>query len=200
MLNTLIKLSKKNNKHIIIFISLIFIIIFILILIKNPINIPHTLSQPLLNNQNTYIHHSDQIIINLYNTTTKKLRFKLIAQQIQYFSKNKTIQFIQPNIIIFDTKNIAIWKITSNQAILNNKKNILSLQGYIYINNLSKKTYYLSILTNQLKINLTTNDIISNTIIIVHGSYFYSIGKKMHGNLHTQTIQLTDNTQTYYEI
>lgn len=196
MFNTL-KLSKKNKKYIFI---IILSIIFIFIFVKKPKNIFDMSSKALSNDPNIYTHQSNEVTMNIYNTKIKKFRFKLIAQHIQYFSNKKIAQFIQPKITIFNEKNVAIWQITSNQATLNNKQKILYLQGYIYINNLSQNTYFSSILSNQLKINLINNDILSNTTVILHGHYFYSIGTQMHGNLYTKKMQLINNTQTYYEI
>lgn len=202
MLNIL-NLSKKYKKYIFITIIVMLIITSIFIIKKTQktniiINELHHIS---LNSDNIYIHQGEDVNINIYNTNIEKnYRFKIITQNIKYLSDQNTIQLIHPNITIFDKKNIAIWKITSNHATVYHKQKILHLHGCIHINNLLKNTNLSSVITNQAIINLITNDIVSNTKVILHGNYFYSIGTQMHGNLYTKTIKLINNTYTCYEI
>lgn len=198
----ILKLTKKYIKNISITILLILTITIICIILKKQIiKKNNTLLYSLPNNYDIYTHQGNEVIIDIYRTTIKKnIKFKITAQHIRYLSGKKNIQFIQPKIIIFDIKNQEIWKITSNQAILNYEKKILNLHEYVHINNLSNNTHHLSMMTNHININLITNDILSNTIVIVHGYYFYSVGTKMRGNLYTQIIQLFKNTKTFYEI
>lgn len=195
----ILKLLKKEKKYISVITFLILIIISFFLFTKKIINTSNTPSHSLLNHYDEYINQSNEVIITTYNTA-EKIQFKLIAKEIKHFPNRKIIQFIQPKITIFNAKNIAIWKIVSNQAIINHKQKTLYLNGYIDISNLSKNKSFQSIITNQATINLITKNICSNTIVIVHGYYFYSIGKKMNGNLHTKKMQLLNNTQTYYEI
>ncbi|URJ28122.1 LPS export ABC transporter periplasmic protein LptC [Candidatus Blochmannia vicinus (nom. nud.)] len=161
-----------------------------LIMFNTPLN--------LLVNKKTYTHQGNDVVINIYHTTGQ-LKFKLTAYCIQHFSDQKIIWFIRPDVTAFNEKNAPIWKITANQARLNHEKT-LHLYGNVHMNSLIDNTYFQSIETNQAIINLITQDIIANKKVIIHGHYFYSVGMKMHANLHTQTIKLIDSTQTYYEI
>lgn len=194
-------IPKKNKKKIfciLLFISTEIILFFFTKNLKNKSNVSSYLSN---DHDTTYTHCSNMTTINIYNTTIeKKYRIQLTAQHIRYSPNQKIFQLIQPNIILFNKKNSIVWKITSNHAILNYKKKIIDLQGYIYIDYKSKNTNFLSILTNQITINLITNNINSNNKVILHGYHFYSVGSKMQGNLYTKTIQLLNNTYTHYEM
>lgn len=193
----ILQLSKKNILFIIL---LICIEIIFFIIIKHITKKPTILSNQLHTHE-THTHYSHTITINIYNTKIKQqYRFKLTAQYIQYTPNKKIAQLIQPYMIVFNTKNVAIWKITSNHAILNYKTKIVNLKGYVYIDYLSENVHFLSILTNQMTMNLLTNNINSNKKVILHGHHFYSIGSQMQGNLHTRTIQLINNAHTYYEV
>lgn len=196
----MLNILQSSKKNILFIILLICIETIFFIIVKHITKKPTILSNQLHTHE-TNIHCCHTITINIYNTTiNKQYRFKLTAQYIQYTPNKKIAQLIQPHMIVFNTKNVAIWKITSNHAILNYKKKIINLKGYVCIDYLSGNIHFLSMLTNQITINLFTNDITSQKKVILHGHHFYSIGSQMQGNLHTQTIQLINNTHTYYEI
>lgn len=190
----ILKFFKKNKKYTF---FIIFVIISTFIVMKILVKKNNQLSQALsFNQKHIYINKSDKINITIYNAQEK---FKFKANNTQHFLSQKIVTFTQPKITIFNIKNIPIWKIAANRAILNYVKKTLYLHGYVYINNLSKNKYFLSIITNQATINLITKEIFSNRIVILHGHHFYSVGKKMNGNLYTKKIKLFNNTQTYYE-
>ncbi|URJ29748.1 LPS export ABC transporter periplasmic protein LptC [Blochmannia endosymbiont of Camponotus sp.] len=191
------RLLKKNKKYIYILILLILIIIFLSIFVKKPLIMFNTSLNSLVNKE-IYTHQGNNVVINTYYTTGQ-LKFKLTAYCIQHFSNQKITWFKHPNVTAFNEKNTPIWKITANQARLDHGK-ILHLHGHVHMNNLIDSAYFQSIKTNQAIINLITQDIIADKKVIIHGRYFYSVGMKMHANLHTQTIKLIDSTQTYYEI
>ncbi|AAZ40693.1 possible exported protein [Candidatus Blochmanniella pennsylvanica str. BPEN] len=191
------KSLKKNKKYT--FISILFVLIIILLsfIIKKSLIMFNASLHPLTRND-ICTHQGTDVTINVYSKTGQ-LKFKLTAHRIQHFSNQRITLFTCPSIIAFDDKNIPTWKITANQAKLS-YKTTLHLYGYVYINNLIHNRYFQSIITNQAIINLITQDIISNKKVIIHGHYFYSIGMKIHANLHTQTAKLIDNVQTCYEI
>ncbi|WP_320411727.1 LPS export ABC transporter periplasmic protein LptC [Candidatus Blochmanniella camponoti] len=191
------KSLKKNKKYTFISILLILIIIFLSFIIKKSLIMFNTSLHPLTQND-ICTHQGNDVTINVYSKTGQ-LKFKLTAHCIQHFSNQRITWFICPSIIAFDDKNIPKWKIIANQAKLSCEET-LHLYGYVYINNLVHDGYFQSIITNQATINLITQDIMSNEKVIIHGHYFYSVGMKMHANLHTQTAKLFDNAQTCYEI
>ncbi|ADV33457.1 conserved hypothetical protein [Candidatus Blochmanniella vafra str. BVAF] len=149
-------------------------------------------------NYATNAHHSNEIILYSYNAIGN-LKFKLTATYIQCYPNTQIIEFTQPNITIFNKKNIIIWTIKCNKAQLNYKK-ILNLTGYVSINKIMQNTRDTqSIITNQISINLIKQNMLSNNKTIVHGSCFYSIGTKMSAKLNTKQIKLFDSTYTQYE-
>lgn len=191
------KSLKKNKKYTFISILLILIIIFLYFIMKKSLIMCNASLYSLTQND-ICTHQGNDVTINVYNKTGQ-LKFKLTAHCIQRFSNQRITWLIYPSITAFDDNNIPTWKIIANQAKLSYEKT-LHLYGYVYLNNLIHDAYFQSIITNQATINLITQDIISNEKVIIHGHYFYSVGMKMHANLHTQTAKLIDSAQTCYEI
>lgn len=192
------KKIKKTKK--IFFITFLYILILFLIFyfLQTTKKLRHTKKNYTFPNNQTHIHHSDDVVINIY-TSKNNFKYKFTATHIQHYPNDKITTFTQPNITIFNEKNIIIWTISCAQAKLNSNK-ILYLTGYVNINRITNNTYGQSIITKQLYIDLINQYIVSNSITIIHGRYFYSIGSKMHTNLQKQTIKLFTKIYTHYEI
>ncbi|VFP80292.1 LPS export ABC transporter periplasmic protein LptC [Candidatus Erwinia haradaeae] len=176
----------------------IFLILFFMILIgwslkknhnfKNIFYIHKSAPEP------TYITTHLQMLIYSQNGD---LSNKINANQAKYYSHNKIICFIQPIVKTYDEKNNPSWRIRADQAQLTHDK-ILYLYGNILIKSLSHNTQIKKIHMNNAKINLITQDIISEDHIILYGHTFHATSMKLHGNLRKKTIELTDQVKSFY--
>ncbi|MFP3019320.1 MAG: LPS export ABC transporter periplasmic protein LptC [Arsenophonus sp.] len=128
-----------------------------------------------------------------------KLAYKLITDETFYFSSNKISLFINPLVTTYDRKNIPIWTIHANRAKLTNN-NILYLYGNVQLNNLNATSDIKQILTENIIVNLITQDISSNHKVVIIGIGLRSVGMKMRGNIKTYTAELIEDVKTYYRI
>lgn len=186
--------SKIKKLYVLIILLLLIESIFIKIM---PINFVLAVCSETFSKE-TYTHFSNKIVINLFNTV-KNNRFKITANHMQYLKDKKVICFIEPEIIIFNKKNISIWHISCSHAKLIDK-DVLDLCGYVHISKIFNNKYVESIITKRVLINLTDQNMISNDKTIIHGCYFYSVSTKMYVDFNTQIIKLFGKIYTQYEI
>lgn len=141
---------------------------------------------------------SNNIITYIYNPVGK-LVYKIIADKTYYFSKSKINWFINPLLIIYNTKNIPYWRICANKAKLDGNT-MLYLYGKVQIKSLSTTSVLQKFFAKNVFLNLITQDILSNNKVTIIGIDFQSVGVKMFGNLRTRTIELIENVKTCYEL
>ncbi|QOI10805.1 LPS export ABC transporter periplasmic protein LptC [Blochmannia endosymbiont of Colobopsis nipponica] len=144
-------------------------------------------------------HYTKNITIRIYDHITGKLTYKIVADNIKYFNTTRVFDFSKPLTTILDKNKIPIWTIKAERAKLTNKK-ILLLFDDIQINNTKKTHFFQKITTNNLVINLCTNDVYSNEKTTLYGKDFITTGKKFYGNLCIKKIKLLDDIQTSYKI
>lgn len=147
------------------------------------------------------------------------------AEKVEYYSKDGHTEFYAPILYLFDldtskfdtkfsktdpsiesqpTQNKGettkeSWKLVANKAILT-KNNMLYLEGNIVMQSLSPISRVQRIETEKAIVNLTTQDISSDTMVSIFGQNFKTTGLKMDGNLQKQIATLKEQVRTYYEI
>lgn len=91
------------------------------------------------------------------------------------------------------------WKLSADQAKITDDK-ILYLDNNVAIQSLLPESKIHSLNTSSAVVNLTTQDITSDTMVSVAGQGFTTTGKSMIGNLRQQVATLKEQVQTHYEI
>lgn len=194
----------KNNKNKIknaFFLFFVILILTGLLYLLEIMNYTVTKSVYLksIHNHNISIPQSiDDIIINVYNTEGK-IYLRIISSVAKYYENSRVIQFLNPSILVLNKENIVIWQITCDKGLLKNNTTLF-LNGCVCINRILNGKYFQSILTNQALINLIDQYVTTNTVTIIHGCCFYSIGSKMYFSFKTKKIKLFGNIYTQYEV
>ncbi|AWX14449.1 LPS export ABC transporter periplasmic protein LptC [Mergibacter septicus] len=130
------------------------------------------------------------------------IQYVASATTVKYYAKTEQTIFEKPLVYIYEMNNGQIlksWVLKADKAILN-KKNDLLLNGNVRIQNLTPNAKLEKIETEQAEVNLTTQEITSDTIASIIGQNFVTSGKKLIGNLRTKTAILKKQVKTSYEI
>lgn len=139
----------------------------------------------------------------LYSLDGRK-QYVATADQVEYFQQNGDTVFKAPVVYLFETaKNsdhlVRSWKLSADQAKLSNDK-ILYLDDNVMIESLLPESKIHSLKTASAVVNLTTQDITSDTMVSVVGQSFTTTGQRLVGNLRQQVATLKEQVQTHYEI
>ncbi|MFC0322688.1 LPS export ABC transporter periplasmic protein LptC [Gallibacterium melopsittaci] len=129
---------------------------------------------------------------------TGTIQYQAESDNVDYFNDDKAI-FSQPILYVYDENEVKTWRLQADKAILTNKDK-LTLQGNVKLQSLQKDSKLQTINTEQAFVNLTTQDITSDTMVTLTGLNFTSNGRVLDGNLHKQTATLKEQVKTYYEI
>ncbi|WP_225639340.1 LPS export ABC transporter periplasmic protein LptC [Candidatus Profftia sp. (ex Adelges kitamiensis)] len=180
-----------------IYINLILIVIIIILISWNIID----------NNSNNFPIYIDnkkptyrsQHTITLVYDSLGKLRYKLVALDVQYYSKNKISWFTQPLLTIYDKNIKQTWLIRADKAKITDN-HMLYLYGGVEVNSLITITQLKKITTHKAQVNLLTQGISSNDTITLYGINFISRSVKLRGNLQEKTLKLIDKVHTYYDM
>ena len=123
------------------------------------------------------------------------------AKKMTYFEQKNHTYFQEPQVFVFDEKDgkVQEWEMNANQAILNNKTDILLLTNDVKIQSLLVSSPLQQILTSKVEINLNTQDVSSNEKATVIGQNFTTTGLQLVGNLKTQLATLKKQVNTHYD-
>ncbi|WP_039056787.1 LPS export ABC transporter periplasmic protein LptC [Enterobacter sp. Bisph1] len=127
------------------------------------------------------------------------LNYRLIAQNVEYFSAEGVSWFTQPLLTTFDENKIPTWSIKSDKAKLTDDK-MLYLYGHVEVNALTADAQLRKITTDNARINLVTQDVASDDQVTLYGTTFNSTGLKMRGNLRSKNAELIEKVRSSYEI
>ncbi|AHJ76408.1 MULTISPECIES: LPS export ABC transporter periplasmic protein LptC [Kosakonia] len=127
------------------------------------------------------------------------LNYRLIAQNVEYFSAEGVSWFAQPVLTTFDENKVPTWSIKSDKAKLTDDK-MLYLYGHVEVNALTADAQLRKITTDNAQINLVTQDVTSNDQVTLYGTTFNSTGLKMRGNLRSKNAELIEKVRSSYEI
>ncbi len=140
----------------------------------------------------------------LYSIDGRK-QYVATADQVEYFQKSGDTLFKSPVVYLFETAKtnpeelVRSWKLSADQAKITDDK-ILYLDNNVAIQSLLPESKIHSLNTSSAVVNLTTQDITSDTMVSVAGQGFTTTGKSMIGNLRQQVATLKEQVQTHYEI
>lgn len=151
---------------------------------------------PLNTGEPTY--QSKQTSSVVYNLTGM-LTYKLIADHIQYFDNTQITWLTQPIATMFNKNKVPTWTVKADQAKLTHNK-MLYLYGHVQMNHLNDAAQIKCITTDNLVVNLITQDVSSDDEVTLYGTGFNSSGMKMRGNLRNKSAELIKKVKTSYEI
>lgn len=153
-------------------------------------------SLPVNNQDPTY--QSQHTVTVVYNPAGQ-LSYKLVAEEVKYYTADELSWFTQPVMTLFDEHAVATWSIRADRAKLT-KNRMLYLYGHVEVNSLTTTSQLEKIKTDNAQINLVTQDVSSDDEVTLFGTNFTSNGMKMRGNLRNKTAELIDKVKTNYEI
>ncbi|HEJ9056105.1 TPA: LPS export ABC transporter periplasmic protein LptC [Serratia fonticola] len=153
-------------------------------------------SVPINNQDPTY--QSQHTVTVVYNPAGQ-LSYKLVAEEVKYYTADELSWFTQPVMTLFDEHAVATWSIRADRAKLT-KNRMLYLYGHVEVNSLTTTSQLEKIKTDNAQINLVTQDVSSDDEVTLFGTNFTSNGMKMRGNLRNKTAELIDKVKTNYEI
>lgn len=153
-------------------------------------------SVPVNNEDPTY--QSQHTVTVVYNPAGQ-LSYKLVAEEVKYYTADELSWFTQPVMTLFDENAVATWSIRADRAKLT-KNRMLYLYGHVEVNSLTTTSQLEKIKTDNAQINLVTQDVSSDDEVTLFGTNFTSNGMKMRGNLRNKTAELIDKVKTNYEI
>lgn len=156
----------------------------------------YTRLHPIYKQAPTYqCEHTVTLAYNL----SGKLRYKLVAEDVKYYTIDRLSWLTQPVMTLFDKNALETWLVRADQAKIT-KKQILYLYGHVEVDSLTSTSQSKKIKTDNAQINLITQDISSDKEVTICGTNFSSNGMKMHGNLRAKTAELIDKVKASYEI
>lgn len=130
------------------------------------------------------------------------IQYVASADEVKYYANSDQTIFEKPLVYIYQNENnqpVKSWLLQANQAVLNDK-NYLFLTGNVKIQNLTPDAKLEKIETEQAEVNLTTQQITSDTMASIIGLNFVTSGSKLTGNLRSKTAILKEQVKTSYEI
>ncbi len=139
----------------------------------------------------------------VYSPTGQK-QYLAKSEQAEYYQQDGHTDFTQPLVYLFEMESENAfkresWKLRADKAKLT-KDNMLYLNGNVVAETLLAESKLQRIETESAVVNLTTQDISSDTIVKINGQNFTSSGLKLTGNLQQQVATLKEQVQTHYEI
>lgn len=142
------------------------------------------------------IYQSDRMETTIYDPLGN-LNYKIIADKVKHFEDTGNTEFQSPDITIYSDDVTETWHILANNATLTRDKQ-LYLNNKVILQNIFPDAQLQKIITNNAKIDLTTQMVTSSDSVIIEGSHFYSIGMGLLGNLKSKTADILENVKTYY--
>ena len=135
---------------------------------------------------------------------TGQKQYLATSDKVEYYEYDGHTDFEQPLVYLFEitnekTQKKESWKLSAAKATLT-KDNMLYLNGGVVAETLLPESKLQRIETESAVVNLTTQDISSDTMVKINGQNFTSSGLKLTGNLHQQVATLKEQVKTYYEI
>uniref|UniRef100_Q0I3X2 Lipopolysaccharide export system protein LptC n=1 Tax=Histophilus somni (strain 129Pt) TaxID=205914 RepID=Q0I3X2_HISS1 len=152
------------------------------------------------NTQPEYI--GEKMSTSVFSPTGKK-QYLATADKIEHYNEDRRTEFHQPLVYLFDIDDEKFgtqsWKLSAKKAKLT-KNNMLYLDGNVIAETLLDNAKLQRVMTESAVVNLTTQDITSDTMVTIKGQNFSSTGLKLTGNLQQQIATLKEQVKTHYEI
>ncbi|TCT18411.1 lipopolysaccharide export system protein LptC [Bibersteinia trehalosi] len=121
------------------------------------------------------------------------------ADEIKRYESNERTEFLKPLLELFGKEtHLKQWKVSADSAEITKEK-MLFLRGNVKIESLDKSSRLQQIETDAVTVDLTTQDIFSESVVKSTGLGFSSTGKGLTGNLKKQAATLLQDVKTYIE-
>lgn len=143
--------------------------------------------------------YQSQHTVTVVYDPTGKLNYKLVADEVKYFTTDELSWFTTPVMTLYDANTVPTWSVRADRAKLT-KDRMLYLYGHVEVTSLTTTSQLQRINTDNAQVNLVTQDVSSDDEVTLYGAAFTSKGLKMRGNLRNKTAQLIEKVNTYYEI
>ena len=143
--------------------------------------------------------YQSQHTVTVVYDPTGKLNYKLVADEVKYYTTDELSWFTTPVMTLYDANTVPTWSVRADRAKLT-KDRMLYLYGHVELNTLTQDSQLERIKTDNAQINLVTQDVTSDDQVTLYGRSFNSTGMKMRGNLRTKNAELIEKVKTSYEI
>lgn len=121
------------------------------------------------------------------------------ADEIKRYEDNEHTEFKNPLVNLFDKATaLKQWKLSADDAEINAER-VLTLSGNVKLEALEPTSRLQKIETDKLSINLTTQDIFTDSVVKSQGLGFTTTGTGLKGNLKKQEATLLQNVKSYIE-
>lgn len=121
------------------------------------------------------------------------------ADEIKRYESTERTEFFQPFVELFDAEtSVKQWKVRADYGEVTKDK-MLHLSGNVQLNALDPTSRLQQIETDKLSVDLTTQDIFTESEVKSKGLGFITQGVGLKGNLKQQVATLTKNVKSYLE-
>lgn len=128
-----------------------------------------------------------------------KPQYFAAADEIKRYDNSERTEFFKPLLELFNKENAQKqWRVTADRADITKDK-MLYLRGNVKITSLDPSSHLQRIETDQIDVNLSTQDIFTESVVKSSGLGFTSSGTGLTGNLKKQVATLTKDVKTYIE-
>lgn len=128
-----------------------------------------------------------------------KPQYFAIADNIKRYENTDRTEFVKPLVNLFDKVTaLKQWQVTAEKAEITTEK-ILNLSGKVKIESLDPTSRLQKLETEQLSVNLNTQDVSSDVLVKSKGLGFTTEGTGLKGNLKQQVATLLKDVKTYIE-
>ena len=121
------------------------------------------------------------------------------AEEIKRYEESKKTEFTNPLVNLFDKLTaLKQWKLSADHAEINAER-ILTLSGNVTLQALEPTSKLQRIETDHLSVNLTTQDVFTDSEVKSQGLGFTTSGIGLKGNLKQQVATLLKDVKSYIE-
>jgi len=142
------------------------------------------------------IYQSDRMETMIYDPTGK-LTYKIIADAVKRFDNTGETLFESPDVTLYNNDTIKTWHILAKHATLTRDK-LLYLNEQVILTNLLPDSQLHKVMTDNARVDLTTQMVTSSDPVTIEGTNFSSTGTGLLGNLRNKTADILENVKTYY--
>ena len=121
------------------------------------------------------------------------------AEEIKRYKESEKTEFTNPLVNLFDKLTaLKQWKLSADHAEINAER-ILTLSGNVTLQALEPTSKLQRIETDHLSVNLTTQDVFTDSEVKSQGLGFTTTGVGLKGNLKQQVATLLKDVKSYIE-
>lgn len=152
----------------------------------------------LIKQQGTPDYTGDKMSTQVYDLAGKP-QYYAEAQEIKRYEETERTEFIRPFVNLFDKDSAQkMWKVSADDAEITKEK-ILHLVGNVKLEALDPASRLQKIETDNLTIDLNTQDITTDSAVKSQGLGFTTTGVGLKGNLKEQVATLLKDVKSFIE-